>query len=97
MAKWWLIGSGISILVVAFIAYQIPLDVTISGTPHSITIPHGVALCDARIGVFEEMPPDVARFCSEYQTVFMGIYLAAFLGVILIIVAAVINGKRKEN
>ncbi len=96
MAKWWLIGSGISILVVAFIAYQIPLDVTISGTPHSITIPHGVALCDAGMGVFEEMSSDVARFCSEYKTAFMGIYLAGFLGVILIIIAAVTNGQRKE-
>ena len=90
-----MVGSGITILFVAFIAYQIPLEVTIAGIHHSITIPYGVALCDARIGVFEEMPPDVARFCSEFKTVFMGIYLAGFSGVILIIIAAVINGKRK--
>jgi hypothetical protein len=96
MEKGWLIGFGVFFLVIAFIAYQIPLDVTLAGTPHSITIPHGVALCDARIGQFAEMAPDVARFCSEYKTAFMGIYLSGFLGVVLIIIASVINGKRKE-
>ena len=97
MTKWWLIGSGISILVVAFITYQIPLDVTITGTPHSITIPHGVALCDAGIGVFDEMSSDVARFCSEYRTAFMATYISGLLGAVLIIISAVTSGQRKKD
>ena len=96
MAKWWLIGLGAVFIIGAIIAYQIPLDVTIIGTQYSITIPEGVAHCDSGIDPFDEMPPDVARFCLEYQTVFMGIYLSGFLGVVLIIIAAVINGKRKD-
>ena len=35
-----------------------------------------------RIRVFDEISSDVARFCSEYKTAFMGIYIAGFLGII---------------
>ena len=97
MEKIWLICAGAFLIIVAIIAYQIPLDVTIVGTQYSVTIPEGVALCDSRISPFDEMPPDVARFCAEFRTAFMGIYGAGVLGAILIIISAVINGKRKEN
>ena len=97
MAKIWLIGSGAFFIIVAIIAYQIPLDVTIIGTQYSVTIPDGVALCDSRIYPFDEMPPDAARFCAEFRTAFMGIYGAGALGAILIIISAVINGKRKVS
>ena len=97
MTKGWLIGLGVFFIIVAITAYQIPLDVTIVGAQYSITIPEGVALCDARIYPFDEMPPDAARFCAEFRTAFMGIYGAGALGAILIIISAVINGKRKND
>ena len=97
MEKIWLIGAGAFFIIVAIIAYQIPLDVTIVGTEYSITIPDGVALCDARIYPFDEMPPDAVRFCAEFRTAFMGIYGAGVLGAVLILISAVINGKRKRN
>ena len=97
MVKGWLIGLGAFFIIVATIAYQIPLDVTLVGKQHSITIPQGVALCDSEVNPFDDMPPDVARFCLEYRTAFMGIYLSGFLGAILIIIAAVITGKRKKD
>ena len=97
MAKWWLIGLGAVFIIGAIIAYQIPLDVTIVGLQYSVTIPEGVALCDSEIEPFDEMPPDVARFCSEFKTVFMGIYVSGLLGSALIIIAAVISGQRKKD
>ena len=96
MEKIGLICGGTFLIIIAVIAYQIPLDVTIVGAQYSITIPEGVALCDARIYPFDEMPPDAARFCAEFRTAFMGIYGAGALGAILIIISAVINGKRKN-
>jgi hypothetical protein len=97
MRKGMLIGSGVFFIIVAIIAYQIPLDVTIVGTPYSVTIPQGVALCDSEIDPFDEMPPDVARFCSEFRTVFMGIYVSGLLGAVLIIIWAVTSGQRKKE
>ncbi len=97
MAKGWLIGLGVLFIIVAIIAYQIPLDVTLVGTPYSITIPHGVALCDSGIDPFDEMPLDVARFCSEFKIAFMGIYLSGLLGAVLIIISVVISGQRKKD
>jgi len=47
VAKVWLIGLGVVFIIVAFVAYQIPLDVTIVGEQYSITIPEGVAHCDS--------------------------------------------------
>jgi len=97
MTKWWLIGFRVFFIVVAIVAYQIPLDVTIAGTQDSITIPFGVALCDSEIEPFDEMPPDVARFCSEFKTAFMGIYVSGLIGSALIIISVVISGQRKKN
>ena len=97
MAKRWLIGLGAVFIIVAIIAYQIPLDVTIVGEQYSVTIPYGVALCDSEIEPFDEMPPDAARFCSEFRTAFMGIYVAGLLGAVLIIISMVISGKQKRK
>jgi hypothetical protein len=97
MAKWWLIVLGAVFIIGAIIAYQIPLDVTIVGLQYSVTIPEGVALCDSEIEPFDKMPPDVARFCSEFKTVFMGIYVSGLLGAALIIIATVISGQRKKD
>ena len=97
MTKWWLIGLGAVFIIAAIIAYQIPLDVTIVGKQYSITIPEGVAHCDSGIEPFDEMPPDVARFCSEFKTAFMGIYISGLLGSVLIIISTVISGRRKKD
>ena len=97
MTKWWLIGIGIFFIIVAIIAYQIPFYVTIVGMQYSITIPEGVALCDSKIEPFDEMPPDVARFCSEFTTAFVGIYISGLLGAALIIIAVANSGSRKKD
>ena len=89
--------NSIFIVVGVIVAYQIPLDVTIVGEPFSITIPEGVAHCDSGIEPFDEMPPDVARFCSEFKTAFMGIYISGLLGAILIIISMVISSQKKNN
>ena len=62
------------------------MDVTIVGKQNSITIPEGVVLCDS-VGPFDEMPPDVARFYSEFKTAFMGNYISGLLGSVLILLA----------
>ena len=97
MVRWWLVGLGAFFIVAAFVMYQIPLNVTIVGEQYSITIPEGVALCDSEIEPFDEMPPDAARFCSEFKTIFMGIYVSGLLGSALIIIAAVTSGQRKKD
>jgi len=97
MTKWGLIGLGTVFIIIAIIAYQIPLDVTIDGKQYSITIPEGVALCDSGIEPFDEMPPDVARFCSEFRTIFMGIYVSGLLGSALIIIAVVTSQRKKDS
>ena len=97
MAKWGLIGLGTVFIIAAIIAYQIPLDVTIVGEQYSVTIPYGVALCDSEIEPFDEMPPDAARFCSEFRTAFIGIYISGLLGAALIIISMVISTKQKTN
>ncbi len=97
MVKWWLIGLGAVFIIAAIIAYQIPLEVTIVGEPYSVTIPYSVALCDSEIEPFDEMPPDAARFCSEFRTAFIGIYISGLVGTVLIIISFVITGQQKKN
>jgi len=43
------------------------------------------------------MPPDVARFCSEFKTAFMGIYVAGLSGAVLIVISMIVSGQLKKN
>jgi len=90
-----IIGIGIIFLIIAFAGYTTPISVTLADTTTNLTIPKVVAFCDSGIGQFSQMLAQVVLVCSEHKTFMMGIYGSGLLGIILIIVGAVVSGKKE--
>ena len=95
MARGIMMGIGIIFLIIAVAFYTTPISVTLAGTTVNLTIPKVVAFCDSGLGQFAQMPPQVVMVCSEYNNFLMGIYGSVLLGIILIIVGAVVSGKKE--
>jgi len=91
------IGIGVILITLAFFGYFIPMSVTLADTTVNLTIPKVVAFCDSGFGQIGQMLAQVVMVCSEYKNFLMGIYGSGVVGVILIIVGAVIPGKKKED
>jgi len=98
MAKGSLIVGGVILLIFAVIGYVTPVnDVTTEGFPISITIPNAVGICNSDMGQLGQVYDSaVAQSCSMYSLMIMGIYGSGILGIVLIIIGAVVSGK-KEN
>ena len=95
MARGGIIGIGIIFLIIAVAGYTTPISVTLADTTVNLTIPKVVAFCDSGFGQFAQMSPQVVMVCSEYNNFMMGIYGSGLLGIILIIVGAVVSGKKR--
>jgi len=95
MARGGIIGIGIFFLIIAIIGYNVPLPITLADTNANLTIPQVVAVCDSGLGQLGQMLAQVAMVCSEYNNFMMGIYGSVLLGIVLIIVGAVVSGKKE--
>ena len=54
------------------------------------------SVCDSGVGQFSQMLPQVVMVCSEFHTLMMGMYGFVILGIVLIIVGAVVSGKKND-
>jgi len=97
VARSEVITVGALLLLVAIIGYYFPMPFTLAGEPASNAIPNVVAFCDSGIGQFAQMSPEIVKICSEFNTLMLGIYGSGILGIGLIIVGAVVPGKRHEE
>ena len=91
------ITIGFLLIIGAVAGYMIPISVTLADTTVNLTIPKVVAFCDSGFGQIGQMLAQVVMVCSEYKNFMMGIYGSGIVGVILLIVGAVIPGKKKED
>jgi len=97
MARGVIIAIGIFFLIIAIIGYNVPISVKLADTTTNLTIPQVVAFCDSGFGQIGQMLAQVVMVCSEYKNFLIGIYGSGVLGVILIIVGAIVSGKKKET
>jgi len=95
VARTEVITVGGLLLLVAIIAYYLPISFTLADETMSATIPRMVAFCESLPGQFAQLSPEMVLVCSEYNTFMFGIYGSGLLGIILIIVGAV-TGKDKD-
>jgi len=91
------ITIGFLLIIGAVAGYMIPISVTLADTTTNLTIPKVVAFCDSTYGQIGQMLAQVVMVCSEFKNFLMGIYGAGIGGLILIIVGAVLPGKKKED
>ena len=91
------ITIGFLLIIGAVAGYMIPISVTLADTTVNLTIPKVVAFCDSGFGQIGQMLAQVVMVCSEFKNFMMGIYGSGIVGVILLIVGAVIPGKKKED
>jgi len=97
VARGGIIGPGVILIILAVAGYITPMSVTLAETTVNLTIPKVVAFCDSGLGQFSQMLPQVVMVCSEYKNFLMGIYGSGVLGIILIIVGAVVSGKKESE
>jgi len=91
------ITIGFLLIIGAVAGYMIPISVTLADTTVNLTIPKVVSFCDSGFGQIGQMLAQVVMVCSEFKNFMMGIYGAGIGGVILIIVGAILPGKKKED
>jgi len=91
------ITIGFLLIIGAVAGYMIPMSVTLADTTVNLTIPKVVAFCDSGLGQMGQWLAQVVMVCSEFKNFMLGIYGAGIGGLILIIVGAVIPGKKKED
>jgi len=97
MAREEFVLIGVLLIVLAVGGYFIPMPFTVAGETSSNTIPNVVAFCESGIGHFAQLSPEIVKFCSEFNTLMLGIYGSGLLGIILIIVGAVVSGKTGKD
>ncbi len=97
MANGQAAAIGLLLIILAVAGYITPISVTLADTTANLTIPQVVAFCDSGFGQIGQMLAQVVMVCSEYKNFMMGIYGSGIVGVILLIVGAVIPGKKKED
>jgi len=88
---------GLSLLALGVLGYYYPMSVTLADTTLSLTIPQVVAFCDSGLGSLAQLSPQVVMACSQYNTFMMGIYGAGIGGLIMLIIGAIIPGKKEEE
>ncbi len=86
------IAFGVILIIVAFFGYITPI------TDNRLTIPEVMDLCDSGMGQLgQTFSGDVQKICREFGYLMYGIYGSAIAGPILLIVGALIPGKKKED
>ena len=91
MGKAVIYVTGIVLVSIALIGYVIPVD-------EGYSIPEVVALCNTDMGQLgQAFSGDIVKACSEFNGLLIGVYGAAILGSVLMIVGAIIPESSKKN
>jgi len=101
MANGGALGIGIFFLLIGGAGFLTPNSVwneNSRGTQFAdMTIPQVYELCSSGLGQLGQMfSGDIQKACSEYRTVTYAIYGSGLIGLILIIVGAVVSGKKED-
>ncbi len=92
MANGQAIATGFLLIIVAGAGYLYPV------TDTKLTIPQVNDVCATGLGQMGQMfSGDVIKICREFGYLMYGIYGSGIGGLILIIVGAIISGKKKED
>ena len=96
MARRSIIGGGIVLLVLAIIVYNFPFsESTMGGEIITVTIPVAVGICNSAMGQLgQSFSSEAVKSCAEYNILINGIYGSGLIGIILVIVGAVVSGKK---
>lgn len=86
---------GISLLIIAVSIYVMPInDVTTEGYPITVTVPLAVGICNSDMGQLGQVYNfEVAKSCSMYNLMSLGMYGSGIAGIALIIVGAIKKSK----
>ena len=84
---------GILFLFLAIIGYIFPI-----AGEEGYSIPQVAALCNSGMGQLgQAYSGEAVKTCSDYNGLLMGVYGSGVLGVILMIVGAVMSGKKEDD